>query len=170
MIKAAAIMLIILGFAFFGHCITGYQQNRVDALNEIVRLISFMKTRLRYDCLPLSALLKAYEENGKRNVLAFVGNCRESTEHGKPFSAAWRESIENDRELNRLLKNVTSSLINLGEDLGTTDLEGQLSCCDYYEKIFSDELCEREEQNKKYSKLCPVLGAMLGIWAAILIV
>lgn len=170
MIKAAAIMLIIMGFAFLGHCLTFFHQKRVEVLNEIVRLISFMKTRLRYECLPLSALLKAYEKNGKRTVLAFIGNCRENVENGKPFSAAWRESIENDRELNRLIKNVASSLINLGEDLGTTDLDGQLSCCDYYEKIFCNELCEREERNKKYSKLCPVLGAMLGIWAAILII
>lgn len=170
MIKITAIVLIASGFAFSGCCISSFQRKKAEILGEIVMMISFMQTRLRYECLPLAALLRALEENGKTQNLGFVSVCREKTENGEAFSHAWRESIENDRDLCRLIRNAVSFLIRLGEDLGTTDLEGQLSCCEYYERVFSNELSEREEQNKKYSKLYPALGAMLGIWAAILII
>ncbi len=170
MIKLTAILLIASGFAFSGYCIASFQRKRVEALGEIVMMLSAMQTRLRYECLPVGALLKAAEENARGENLGFVSVCREKTERGEAFPKAWRESIESSRELCRLIRNVLPCLIRLGEELGTTDLEGQLSCCGYYERIFCDELKEREEQNKKYSKLYPALGAMLGIWAAILII
>ena len=165
-----AIVFVASGFAFSGHCIASFQRKRAEILGEIVNMISFMQTRLRYECLPLAALLKSLEDNRKTGNLSFVSACREKTEKGESFSSAWRESIENEKELCGLLRNVIPCLISLGEDLGTTDLEGQLSCCGYYERIFSGELKEREEQNRKYLRLYPALGAMLGIWAAILII
>lgn len=170
LIKITAIVLIASGFVFSGCCISSIQHKKADILGEIVMIIVFMQTRLRYECLPLASLLGVLEENGKTVNMRFISVCREKTENGEAFSCAWQESIENDNELCRLIRNSVPHLIRLGEDLGTTDLEGQLSCLAYYENIFRNELNEREEQNKKYSKLYPVLGTMLGIWAAILII
>lgn len=170
MIKITAILLIASGFAFSGFCIASFQRKRAEVLGDIVMMISAMQTRLRYECLPVGALLRVIQESSKGENLSFISVCREKTEQGEAFPCAWRESIESNKELCRLIRNVLPCLIRLGEELGTTDLEGQLSCCGYYERIFCDELREREEQNKKYSKLYPALGAMLGIWAAILIV
>ncbi len=170
MIKTAAIILIVSGFVFAGQCISSFQNKKTEVLTETVKMISFMQNRLRYDCLPLPLLLKAMSENGKTDKLGFVSACIEKLEKGMPFSAAWRESVENDSELCRLLRNTVSFLVSFGADLGTTDLEGQLSCCEYYESFFCNELTERKEHNKKYSKLYPALSAMLGIWAAILII
>lgn len=170
LIKITAIVLIASGFVFSGCCISSFQQKKATVLGEIVMLITFMQSRLRYECLPLAALLGETEKSGKSVNLRFISVCKEKTENGAPFSCAWRESIENDDELCRLLRSSVSYLARLGEDLGTTDLEGQLSCLTYYENIFQKELKEREEQNKKYSKLYPVLGTVLGIWAAILII
>lgn len=170
LIKIIAIVLIASGFVFSGCCISSFQHKKAVILGEIVMIITFMQSRLHYECLPLAALLCALEENGKTVNLKFISLCREKTENGNSFSSAWRESIESDNELCRLMRSSVSYLIRLGEDLGTTDLEGQLSCLAYYESIFRNELNDREELNKKYSKLYPVLGTMLGIWAAILII
>lgn len=170
MIKMTAILLIASGFAVSGCCISAFNQRKADTLSDIVMMISFFKTRLRYECLPLVSLLSLLEQNGKTQNLSFVSVCRERTENGESFSVAWRESIENDKTFCRLICGAEASLISLGEDLGTTDLEGQLSCCRYYESVFCDELSKRKELNGKYSKIYPALGAMLGIWAAILII
>lgn len=170
LIKIIAIVLIASGFVFSGCCISSLQHRKAEALGEIVMAVVFMQSRLRYECMPLASLLGALEENGKTAKLKFIPLCRDKTEKGYSFSRAWRESIESDSELCRLMRGSVTCLIRLGEDLGTTDLEGQLSCLAYYESIFRNELNDREELNKKYSKLYPVLGMMLGIWAAILIV
>lgn len=170
MIKITAIVFIVCGFVFSGQCITSYYRRRAEILGDIVMMLSVMQTRLRYECLPLAALLRVLEENGKMKNLGFITVCREKSESGDSFPHAWRESIEKERELCRLIRDVLPYLIQLGDDLGSTDLEGQLACCEYYERIFRAELDNREEQNKKYIKLFPTLGAVLGIWAAILII
>lgn len=170
LIKIAAIILIVSGCVFAGRYISAFQDKKADILEETAMMISFMQTRLRYDCLPLLSLLRATQESGKAGSLKFVSICIEKSENGMPFPSAWRESVENDAELRRYIRNASAYLIRFGNDLGTTDLEGQLSCCEYYETVFRNELSDRKEHNKKYSKLYPTLGAMLGIWAAILII
>lgn len=163
-------MFIVSGFVFSGCCISSFQRKKTETLAEIVMFVVFIQNRLRYECLPLPSLLAAAEENGKFRRLSFVSSCREKTEKGNPFPVSWRESIEDDKELCSLLKGIVSNLVRMGEDLGTTDLDGQLSCCGYYEGVFRSAQSESEEKSKKYSKLYPALGAMLGLWAAILII
>ena len=73
-------------------------------------------------------------------------------------------------ELCRILSGALRHLTALGAEIGSTDLEGQLSCCEYYKNIFSAELENQQEKNKKYSKLFPPLGLLAGVSAAILMI
>ena len=170
MVKTAAMLLIASGFAFSGFSIASFYRKRTEILNDIITMISVAQTQLRYACLPVSDLLRIISENKRISNLGFICSCIEKTERGKPFPTSWRESVEEEKELCRLICDILPNLFQFGEELGSTDLEGQLSCCEYYRQIFLKELELREEQNKKYSKLFPTLGVMLGISAAVIIV
>ena len=89
---------------------------------------------------------------------------------GTDFYSAWKESIESETEFCSLLGKSAKSLISMGSELGSTDLEGQLSCCEYYRKIFETDLEEQREKSMKYSKLFPSMGLLLGVSAAIFMV
>lgn len=163
-------LFIALGFSLFGFYAASVYEKKVEILEDIVMMLSVMQTQLRYSCIPIASLLGRLEENRRINGLGFISECKKGTENGEPFPESWRRCIENEKELCRLIPEVLPYLIQIGEDLGTTDLEGQLSCCEYYENVFRRELAEKEAQSGKYSKLFPTLGVMLGISAVILIV
>ncbi len=170
MVKTAAMVLIAAGFAVGGCCAASFQNKKAKVIEDILLMISVTETQLRYTCLPVSELLKTLCENNRLNGLGFIKKCKEAVESGESFPAAWKSSIENEYALSRLLSDHSGYLIRLGCDIGATDIEGQLGSCEYYKQIFQKELVQREENAKKYSKLYPALGMMLGVSAAILIV
>lgn len=164
-----AIISVALGFSLSGFYLSSLYDKKYEILSDIVMMLEVIQTQLRYARLPLSSMMILLEEENRGN-LKFLSECRKMTQRGESFPDSWRRSIENDRELCRLVDGELPNLIRFGESLGTTDLDGQLSSCEYYERIFRKELEEKEAQSKKYSKLFPTIGIMLGISAAIMIV
>ena len=170
MIKAVAAVMLISGFSLAGHCFAAFQAKRVSVLEDIMLMLSVIETRLGYDCPPVTDIMKILSENPALSRLEFLKSCFERVCAGEPFPSAWRESVNNQQELCRLLAGSTEQLCVLGEELGATDLEAQLRKCEYYKKVFSAELELQKEKSQKYSKLFPPLGFMLGICAAIIII
>lgn len=170
LLKLIAIVLFGTGFFLGGIYLASQQTQKVQAVKDILFMLSVTQTNLRYACLPISDLLRILCETEKLSSLGFVNECKASVEKGDAFPKAWKEAVENDYELCKLLGENKKYLFRFGAELGSTDIESQLGCCEYYEQIFQKELSAYEENEKKYSKLYPVLGLMLGISAAIIII
>ena len=170
LLKTAAMLLISAGFGFGGFSLASYYAKRISVIREILLMISVIETQLNYACLPVSDILNLLCESKRYENLGFLLKCRSETENGEPFPNAWKKSVQSEKELCRLLSDFTVHLERLGADIGSTDVSGQLRCCEYYRRIFESELALREETGKKYSKLFPALGLTLGISAAILMI
>ena len=170
MLKVTAMIMIASAFALGGRWLAAYQSKRVAVINDIILMLSVIENQLRYACLPVSELLRVMGENPTVSKLGFIKCVREKVCFGEPFPDAWSSSVENESELCRLLGTSAQHLIRLGFDIGATDLEGQLSCCEYYKKLFEKELENQEEKSRRYAKLFPSLGLLAGVSAAILII
>lgn len=170
MLKFAAIMLIGTGFFFGGVYLASRNTKKLQVVQDILLMLSVTETQLRYACLPVSDLLRVLCETEKLSSLGFIAECRSLFLQGESFPNAWKRSLEKDYELCSLLGEEKKYLVQIGADLGSTDIEGQLGCCEYYKQIFEKEIVLREENEKKYAKLYPALGLMLGVSAAIIIV
>ena len=170
MLKLFSAILIICSFAGIGVYFSSLEKQRVGALKNILTMLSLAETQLRYLNIPVAELMKNLSENPAVSGLRFIGRCSDMLENGAAFSLAWKNSIEEDCSLEKLLPETYESLVMLGGEIGSTDLEGQLSSCGYYKQIFTAALSEREEKCRRSSKLCPPLGLLLGITAAIMII
>lgn len=170
MLKLTAMLLFGAGFVLGGKYFASRHIKKAERVGEILLMLSVIRSRLCYDCLPVPDLLRVLCATDKLKNLRFIPECLAMAESGVPFPAAWKNAVEADKELCLLLEGCRLNLVQLGEDIGATDVEGQLACCEYYKQIFEKELADREENSKKYSKLYPALGVMLGIAAAIIIV
>ncbi len=170
MIKITAVVFVALGISLSGFYFASFYGRKTEILENIVMMIGIIRTQLRYAHLPLQSMLMFLNDNENIKSLGFVSACIKKIESGETFGVSWKESIKGEKELCRLIPESLPYLIQLGENLGTTDIEGQLLCCEYYERIFCKLLEEKEEQSKKYTKLFPALGIMLGVSAAILII
>ncbi len=170
MLKIFAMLLFVAGFSLAGGWAASVQKKRVALTGEIMLMINIVESQLRYSHLPVSDLLRVLCENTGLSGLPFIKNCRERVCFGEPFPVAWRESVEAETELCRLLPEISAYIAAFGSDIGSTDLESQLSGCEYYRQIIDGELNLQREKSKKYSRLFPPLGVLLGISAAIIII
>lgn len=170
MLKAAAMIFLAVGFSLAGRWAASMQERRVSVIGEIMLMINVIEAQLRYSHLPVTDLLRMLSENSGFDELCFIKTCREKVCFGEPFPVAWKECIESETELCRLLPEALKYLASFGSDIGSTDLESQLSGCEYYKQIFAGELELQREKSRKYNKLFPSLGVLLGVSAAIMII
>ena len=170
MLKISAMLLFALGFALAGKWAAAVQEKRVALAGEIMLMINIVESQLRYSHIHVTDLLRILCENSGLSELRFIKNCRERVCFGEAFPVAWRESVESESEICRLLPEASVHLVAFGTDIGSTDLESQLSGCEYYRQIFDGELSAQREKSKKYNRLFPPLGILLGISAAIIII
>lgn len=169
MLKISAMLLLAGAFALAGRWAASIQEKRVAVTGEIMLMINIVESQLRYSHMPVTDLLRVLCDNTGLSELEFIKNCRERVCFGEPFPDAWRNSIETETVFCRLLPETVGNLAAFGADIGSTDLESQLSGCEYYKQIFSAELELQREKSMKYKKLFPPLGLLLGISAAIMI-
>lgn len=170
MLKITAMILFAAGFSLAGRWAASVQEKRVSLTGEIMLMLNVIESQLRYSHLPVSDLLRVLCENTGLSGLPFIKNCRERVCFGEAFPDAWCNSVEAETEFCRLLPDASAYLASFGAEIGATDLESQLSGCEYYKQIFSAELELQREKSQRYTKLFPSLGMLLGISAAIMIV
>lgn len=170
MFKIFAAALIVAAFASAGGYFASLDKKRAETLRDIILMLSITETQLRYSRMPVPDLLKSLCENSALSGLGFLRESRELLCFGESFSSAWKKSIEASAELKKLLPETYDNLLVLGDEIGATDLDGQLSRCEYYSRVFSRVLAEREEKSKRSAKLFPPLGMLLGISAALFII
>ncbi len=170
MLKISAMLLLASAFALAGRWVTSLQEKRVAVTGEIMQMINIVESQLRYSHLPVTDLLRILCDNTGLSELQFIKNCRERVCFGEPFPEAWRNSIESEIGFCRLLPDLVGNLVAFGSDIGSTDLDSQLSGCEYYKQIFGGEYEFQREKSQKYKKLFPPLGLLLGISAAIMLI
>lgn len=123
MIRLAGAALLTGAGLCIGLVRSGKLKRRVETLAALIRLMEWMKNRLRYSAAPLSDLMRqAAEETGFFPLR--IPACPE----GRPFSLCWDALIDgtelpaSDRQLLR----------RFGSEMGRTDLKGQLAHMEMY--------------------------------------
>lgn len=143
---------------------------RVNELKKVSALIEEIKTSLRFSCPRVDVMIENLAEKGSYSKLLFLISCRERLISGEEFPTAWRESLEDRKNILNLGKDDVSYLISFGETLGTTDIESQVSSCDMYKSLIDENLNSANEKCKKYAKMFTPIGALVGFSAAIIFI
>jgi len=131
-------------------------------------MLCVLQTQLRFSAAPVEELLRLLCEREGLRQLAFLGECRKACLAGTPFPVAWQEALAGGTA-DTLGRDGRAQLLSFGEDLGTTDLEGQLQRCELYAQLLGESLAAARETQKKYAKLLPGVGLLCGLAFAILL-
>lgn len=128
-------------------------------------MLSAAENRLVSCRLPLKELAEALAF-GERYP-GFIADCAYLCSNGEAFPDAWKISI--CRSADFFDKRIAESLLRLGDELGKTEIDGQISAIVLCRKELTELLEEEEEKRKKYSGIFPTLGILAGIWAVIIL-
>jgi len=165
-----AVLSVSAGFFLGGKYLAFLQREKNLILEDALLMLNSVQNRLRYSYAPLAEIMKSLAQSGCGSLTAFAELCSTLLESGEAFPQAWSEGLSRKKEICRLFGNQKENFLMLGKTLGTTDIEGQLSCCEYYKTVFEAEAKKRRETSERYSGVFPHLGALLGFAAAIFMI
>ncbi|MGN0485616.1 MAG: stage III sporulation protein AB [Acutalibacteraceae bacterium] len=123
-------------------------------------MIDQMKIRLEYLSLPINELVSDLASTQLGRELPFLLRCQESMTGGDDFPEAWQSALE--KEALPYSAEEKEKLLQLGSNLGTSDLKGQLSLMEIYSDFFSEYTQIAKSKEKKYGNTAVVLGTLIG--------
>ena len=159
MLKLTGAFLLIAAGLCIGLVKAGEMKRHERILAALIRLIQWMKTRLRYSSEPMGDLLARAAAEGDFSPLSVPAFSR-----SLPFAAGWQGFVEQTDlpAADRLL------LRRFGEELGRTDLEGQLAHMELYGELLEERRRLAAEEFRKKGRV-PVVLWTAGAAAAVLL-
>ena len=165
-IKIIIYMFIFLTTAWIGILKAKKYVYRVDELREIKTALNIFKTKLKYTYSPIPEIFSEIGENIKSNI-GTVFKIAVSYMQEETASASWEKAV--DTVIFNMNEEDKSILKSLGNLLGKTDLEGQISQIELTEHFLEEQIIKAEKERQKNEKLFRTLGMTAGLAIVIIL-
>jgi|GEM_PF-2368244 len=164
-----AIMIVGAGF-LAGHALSLKLKYRVRELEAILAMGEQMATYIRYQGLPLPELFEQLSESSQLKELPFIKNCALQMKGGVSFPVAYRAALNQSKDMMHLKGEDFKYLAGLEQELGSTDLDGQLKTLWLFQKTVESCLTEAREEYRSSGMVYQRVGLFAGMALAIVIV
>lgn len=133
-------------------------------VHKLLALLEYTENHIRYEQLPLAEIFQS-----ARNVQTFSGLDFLQTLEIVPdrhFSESWTDAVQKD---GRLPERAAAVLLELGNTLGTTDADGQVSSIAFSESVLKTLETECYETGRQKGELYRRLGMLAGMLLVLLL-
>ena len=163
------LFLILISSTSIGFLISKKYANRVNELVTFSNLINILQNKIRFTKVPLSEVFEEIGNIKTNNTIASIFLVSSQKIKFTSCEAAWNKAIE-EKENELSLKEEDFNLIKkLGNTLGRTDIEGQMSEINQFNTLLQMQIKKAEDERKKNEKMYRSLGTIIGLAIVILI-
>ena len=166
MLKLLILAVMVLCTAGIGRSAARQLARQAEQLDAMVKLITEIEIKLRFQRTPLPSLLRQLSQNAQYDALGFLPylceaagspDCIHNFDHHTDIIAKYLIVRPADR------RNIESFF----HELGALDLEGTLKSCDLHKNILSGSLVEARTTAKEKGRLYVSLGLLAGLSIAV---
>ena len=162
--RAILSVLMILLSGRIGFTMAARLKKRTEQLRLLISMLEEMSALMKYRAVPTDELLKTLSKQPSFCDSEFLNAFRDERE--LPFREAWRAAAEKTASFSEDDRRI---LLHLGERLGTTDPEGQLSLFSTSREFAERGLAEAEEEYRAKGQLIRKVSLLCGVAVGILI-
>jgi len=168
-IKFIILITIFGASTSIGFLMSKKYKNRVIELREFKNAINALEAKIKFTYEPISEIFNQISKNTQNNISKIF---RKASKYigENTTKEAWNKAIEElNSELN--LNNEDIKIIqNLGNLLGKTDIEGQISEIKVTSNFLDTQIIKAEEERKKNEKMYRNLGTIVGLAIVIILI
>lgn len=135
-------------------------------LERLCRMLRELSVQMRFRGASVQELLEQLCRESAYDVFSFLPDILTAMEQGMPLCEAWHLGIGQDKAVPDAAKQL---LLPLGEELGASDLEGQVSTLAQYRRQLESYAEEAGTRCAQRQRLYCSLGFFGGMTAAILL-
>lgn len=151
-----------------GYCAALRLSQKVRFLEGYLEFIKTCQNEIRYTGNYLSDIVKNHSKEGI--FYSYLDKCYGYISNADSFPCAWKKSFFNiTRELS-VSTELTEIIINFGLGLGTNDIDGQMSHCQYNYDLAYPYLQTARDEKKSKGKLYGILGVCISTATALFLI
>jgi len=152
-------------------CATNYcsgLKRRINGLGFFIRLLELLKIKMEYE---KSTIIQIIDDlSHECDSHGFLENCLKNICVGYSLKTAWNMSLNEKVDKLGLTKSDISLLEKFCQELGETDLDGQISNISLYIELLTKKLKELEKTVKDKSRVAINTGFFTGLIVSILLI
>lgn len=141
-------------------------KEREKVMSEVILLIKEISVGIRYTNSEIGEMLKAAALNGTYERLLFVTLCA-NIKDGDNFHGKWNEGVKSQPYLTLRDREIIAAL---GDRLGETDSDGQLSFLELTEEMIKSQRDRAAADYLNKGKLYRSVGILCGLAVGIMII
>ncbi len=159
-------MLVTSG-GFGGYLAACRYARKALFLKQYAEFISNVSTQIRFTGCPLSEILK--NQFVPEPLGVYINKCSQLLNH-YPFLEAWNKTFESCAKDTGISKEEEKMILDFGVNLGGSDIEGQITHCEYNTELLKPYLNHAVDDKKTKSKLALILGMCMGLALALMFI
>lgn len=163
MLRIVLCLILLLCATFLGYWFSLRLLRRSDNLFTLIECIDKMKNFISFGRYEIARVVSLSFENVE-DFKAFTEN-----DDDEEFFEWWRSCVATLNFSTALNKEDRELLLRFGENLGVTDVEGQISNCELYITLFKKCFDNAKEIENKNVRLYRILGFSLGSLIALIV-
>lgn len=167
MLKYAGLVLITAVTSFAGCYFSSALKTRLVNLKKINFLIDEIIILLRYKASTVYEITDCLVRNERFAAFSFLSNI--SADENISFQQNWSNAIKEVPPLN-LKESDLEILSDIGKNLGTSDIEGQLSMLSLQRAELEALISSAEAECERKSKLYRSLGVLAGAFISVMLI
>lgn len=160
---------IITGCVTVGYLLSKICYERVRELNILSNLINILQNKIRFTHKPIGDILEEISEiKGNARISEMFMKVSEKIKD-KKIEEAWDEAIVEQKFFLNLKNEDINLLKTLGNVLGKTDIDGQISEINQFTTLLKAQIENAEEERNKNAKMYKSLGTIIGLAIVIIL-
>lgn len=171
-VKAAGMLLMILGSAGIGLSLSFAMNTRAEVLRTLIRMTTLLKGEISFGGSSLAEAFSQIERKLTMPVSGFLGFLAREMEQteGESLCIIFKRGMEQYLRGYHLTHEDWQALENLGAQLGFLDRSNQIHQLELYEQEVERALQTLLEEMPGRKKVCQTLGLLGGLFLAIVLV
>lgn len=168
MLKIVGILTLISSGILAGNMAALKLSARVRFIEEYMEFIKTLQNEIRYSGSHLEDILK--EQNGNGVFYQALKKCLGYMNCGEAFPVAWKKTFSYTANNLPISKTLSEIIVGFGLRLGTTDVDGQISNCEYSYESAIPYLQKAREEKRTKEKLYQIFGVCIGATIALFLI
>ena len=168
-IRYLFLVLILICCTSIGFLLSRKYSDRVSELVTFSGFLKILQNKMRFTKMPLSEAFKDLSNLKSSKAISEI--CLNFSQNIKTEKCedAWNRAIEDEMSYLSLNKEDISIIKKLGNTLGKTDIEGQMSEINEFNTLLQIQIKKAEEERRKNEKMYRSLGTIVGLAIVIIL-
>ena len=169
-VKYSILFFIFLISAYIGNLFSRKYRNRVDELKSFKEAFNILETKIKFTYEPLGDIFEEISNLFYKNKIRLVFDDAKRNMKKYDLNTSWNKAIDENKQNLDLNDEDLSTIKKLGNMLGKTDVQGQLSEIKLNMNFLDIQISYAEESKKKNEKMYRTLGTIFGLAIIIILI